>query len=115
MAAVMLGEYGTKTPETLAALIETMDDEDSFVRAAAAYAIGRFGTLARDAVPILLCTLANGVGDEPASAAHALGEIGDNSPEVIAALTEASRDRDPHLSQRATQALAEINLAVKGR
>ena len=56
-----------------------------------------------------------GVGDEPATAAHALVEIGDNSPEVIAALTEASRDRDTHLSQRATQALAELTLAVKGR
>ena len=108
MAAVMLGEYATKTPEALDALIDAMEDDDYFVRAAVVFAIGRFGPQARDAVPLLLRALANGVGDVPACAAFALGRIGDKRPEVITALTQASQVPDPHLSGRAREALREL-------
>jgi HEAT repeat protein len=86
MALARIGE------PAVPALIETLNDRDPKVRAAAAMALARIGSQAKAAVPALIKALKDKDPDVRREAARALGQMGPAAQEAVPALLEALRD-----------------------
>jgi HEAT repeat protein len=107
-AAVALGDYADET--AIAPLTQSLEDKSEFVRAQSARALGVNGRAARAAVPLLIRRLASDKDQEvKRQAATALGRIGEQS--ALSALKQAELDRDPYLSQAASEAIKMITEA----
>lgn len=112
-AALALGQIGSGEATVIAALSKVLTgDEDDSVQGVAADALGRLGPQAKAAVPALLQTLQ---GSKPlrlrTAAIDALGDIGTDAEAVITSLTEAQKDKDGFVRERAAEALKKIRTA----
>ncbi len=97
-----------KPISAIPALIETLQDSDSYVRYCATNALGAFGPDAIEAVPALISLL----GDESQmvrmAAIDALEEIGPGAVEAVPALIQALSSDDVNVQKSAARALVEI-------
>ncbi|NLB00605.1 MAG: HEAT repeat domain-containing protein [Methanomicrobiales archaeon] len=101
MAAVTLGDIGD--PTAIPALIDALDDEDTYVRSRAALALGAIGEPARTEI---IAALSSGSEHIRQSAVMALGRLGDESS--IPPLIEALSDPDNEVRRQARSALGDI-------
>jgi HEAT repeat protein len=116
-AAIALGQIGdaAAAPGLSQTLVDagkkkSISDEDEFVIRSAVRSLGQIG--GRTAVPTLISALQNEVNsiDTRREAATALGLIGD--PAALSALQAAFQANiDPYLSEAASLAIRQINLA----
>jgi HEAT repeat protein len=78
----------------VSALITALQDENSNVRANAAYALGLIGKDAKFAVSALITAFQDQESNVRFSAAYALGKIGEEAKSAVPALITALQDRD---------------------
>jgi len=94
-------------PEAVSALIQSLQDEDEYVRGRAVEALGRIG--ASEAVPSLIQTLQDKALWVREAAAESLGVIG--TPEAVPALLQALRDENGSVREAAAKSLGRIGTA----
>jgi HEAT repeat protein len=100
----------------LPAIGRRLQDSESEVRAAAAYAIRDVGIAGKSAGPALVPVLRDPEERVRVAAANALGSIGSDyvaTPGAVAALADALRDPSPEVRQSAAQALSQIGPGAK--
>ncbi|MFQ5811723.1 MAG: HEAT repeat domain-containing protein [Anaerolineae bacterium] len=103
-----LEEYKEAQAQEIDELIETLKDQDPFMRIGATEALGRIGPAARDAVPALIEALQDANRRVRAAAADALAMIGPVTLDVVPALIEALQDADEDVRIWAAVALGNI-------
>jgi HEAT repeat protein len=101
-----------KTPESIAALIETLASDSGPLAAAAARALGAID--GEEAEPALIAALEHESSEARVAAAESLGRLG--SPAAVVPLREASgaHTLDGALRRAAREAIVEIQGRVKG-
>ncbi|MCO6438591.1 MAG: HEAT repeat domain-containing protein [Phycisphaerae bacterium] len=102
--AEALGLVGSKS--AIAALTQSLDDQDRHVRSTAAESLGRIGS-DRTVAP-LIAWLNHGENSDRCATVEALGRI--RTDRAIAALVDALLDPDVDVQEAAAETLAEIGL-----
>jgi hypothetical protein len=104
-AARKLGQIG---PEAVPPLIQTLEDENTNARRAAAYALGEVGPEAMAAVPALVQALDDEDHLVRQITAEALGKIGPRAVVAVPALIQTLTDEDSAVRWSSTYALGNI-------
>jgi HEAT repeat protein len=104
-----LPDYGQGA---LPALIEALNDQETYVRCEVAWALGCFGPEAKDAVPILRGMVAEGVKKRDYRlwilALESLCEMGEDLSEVSPPLVQLLADQNPAVRVETASALVKI-------
>ncbi len=93
-------------------MVELLDENDWWVRAAAADVLGDLGTAASDTVPHLTCALDDEAEWVRRNAVEALGNIGPAAAEAVPALSRRLRDCESWIRHNAALSLAKIGPAA---
>ena len=93
-------------------MVELLDENDWWVRAAAADVLGDLGTAASDTVPHLTCALDDEAEWVRRNAVEALGNIGPAAAEAVPALSRRLRDSESWIRHNAALSLAKIGPAA---
>jgi HEAT repeat protein len=103
----VLAHIGPEAKAAVPGLVEVLRDEQARVRLGAAAALESIGPAAGAAVPALVHRLAHDAN--PAVRARVLVVLQALGPEATPGLLEALQDQDPHVRQRAGEALKQVN------
>ncbi|MFQ5767640.1 MAG: HEAT repeat domain-containing protein [Acidobacteriota bacterium] len=101
---------GAAARAVMKALMETLPDENAFVRASAAAALGMLGPPAAVSGPGLIGLLADKSGRVRSAAITALGQIGPGAAAAVPALIKALGDTDRQVRSNVLQSLGGMGL-----
>jgi HEAT repeat protein len=111
-AAFALGQMTYRGAPAVPALREALKDSAVSVRAEAADSLGRIGGASREATPALLDILKKDPETMVRGAvAHALGQIA--GKDVVPALAQALKDREPQVRVHAAMSLGRLGAQAK--
>jgi HEAT repeat protein len=106
-----LGLMGAQARPAVPVLIETLQNQNAFVRHNVALALGKLGPEAKDAVPALIQTLGDKEWKVRRQAALALGEMGPDANAAIGDLQRLNQQDVPLVRRAAEAALAKVDPA----
>ncbi|KAF6783588.1 hypothetical protein CSOJ01_15889 [Colletotrichum sojae] len=104
---VLSRSQGHLSDATIAALVELLKDEDSYVRSSATYALGKQSTLSDITIATLIELFKDEDSSIRSSAADTLGKQSTLSDATIAALVELFKDKDSSVRSCAANALGK--------
>ncbi len=106
-AILALSNLGPEAKPAVLALMEALNDQESFIRLQAAKALGKIGPGAKVAAPALRTALANEKDYVRLTVAEALWRV-NQDPDAVHVLVQALKDSKDGVRESAAETLAEI-------
>lgn len=108
-----IGSFGADADSAVNEVVEAMQDPDSHVRSAAAWALSQIGPAGAAAVPALATALTDPNPQVRSISAVALREMGGRALSALPALAKALSDPEPYVRAPAADAIAAIGAPAK--